>query len=135
MSSPKVGRMAGSITVEPTRSRETPPATITFQNILRGGANVLLSGAQAASTLVGGPLLSAAVSSARAGSDTTLGRAPAASEPELLKSMQDQRIGDDIKLLTMQNEIQRHDRQVTMVSNVMKARHDTAKAAIGNIRS
>ena len=41
----------------------------------------------------------------------------------------------DLELLALQERIQRTSRQVMMVSNVMKGRHDTAKAAISNIRS
>jgi len=103
MSTPRISKINSSIQVGPTRPRETPRPALSFQGILRGGANVLLAGAQAASTAVGGPLLTAA--------------------------------SEDLKLIALQSEIQRHDRQITLLSNMLKARHDTAKAAIGNIRS
>jgi hypothetical protein len=36
--------------------------------------------------------------------------------------------------LQLQNEMQKESRQFTAVSNIMKVRHDSAKAAINNIR-
>jgi hypothetical protein len=142
MSTPRISRVASSIQVEPTRPRETPRPALSFQGILRGGANVLLAGAQAASTLVGGPLLTAAVTRARTGADLATGSgnsasasAPPATESDALRAMQQERTSEDLKLIALQSEIQRHDRQVTLLSNMLKARHDTAKAAIGNIRS
>jgi hypothetical protein len=36
--------------------------------------------------------------------------------------------------LDLQNDIQRSNRQFTMMSNIMKNQHDTAKAAINNLR-
>jgi len=52
-----------------------------------------------------------------------------------MQALQDQRLGDDLKLLALQDQIQRNSRQVALVSNVMKARHDTAKSTISNMRS
>ncbi|NVJ17106.1 hypothetical protein HV826_23520, partial [Myxococcus sp. AM010] len=36
--------------------------------------------------------------------------------------------------LQLQNEMQKESREHTAVSNIMKVRHDSAKAAINNIR-
>jgi hypothetical protein len=47
----------------------------------------------------------------------------------------EQRMSDELELLTLQSEIQRRNRQIALLSNVLKARHDTAKAAINNLRS
>jgi hypothetical protein len=159
-----IGRIGSSLTsnptveITPTRTRQTPPPVISFDSLLRGGMSVLAAGARAASTLVGGPLLSAAVGSATnalspssatsalstisAGSSVRVGAdaaststSPSSStDVDTARALQEQR-SEDLKLLALQNEIQRHDRQISLVSNVMKARHDTAKAAIGNIRS
>jgi hypothetical protein len=41
----------------------------------------------------------------------------------------------DLKLLALQDRIQRSNRQVVLISNVMRGRHDTAKSAISNLRS
>ena len=40
----------------------------------------------------------------------------------------------DLHYLQLQNDIAQENRQFTMVSNIMKVKHDTAKAAINNIR-
>jgi hypothetical protein len=133
MSIPKIGYPTSSVAVEQTRSRETPPPSSAFSNILHGGANVLISGAKAASSFVGGPLLSAAV--AKVGADPVAGSTAPTTEISSSKSLVQQQISDDLQLLALQQEIQKHDRQFSLISNVMKARHDTAKSAIGNIRS
>ncbi|MCA9529849.1 MAG: hypothetical protein KC543_06915 [Myxococcales bacterium] len=39
-----------------------------------------------------------------------------------------------MRLLALQAQISREERQYTTLSNVLKARHDTAKAVIGNVR-
>ena len=41
----------------------------------------------------------------------------------------------DLQLLALQQKIQSHNRQITLLSNVMKARHDTEKSTLRNIRS
>jgi hypothetical protein len=130
----KIGRSAGSLAIEPTRSRETPKMD-GFSGILKQGAGILLAGAQGASTFVGGPFLSAAIARARVGSDTTVSDPATGTSNDPLANLGQSRMTDEIKLLSLQNEIQKQDRQISLVSNVMKARHDTAKAAIGNIRS
>jgi hypothetical protein len=40
----------------------------------------------------------------------------------------------NLQYLTLQNKISQENRQYSMVSNVMKVKHDTAKSAINNIR-
>jgi len=40
----------------------------------------------------------------------------------------------NVQYLTLQQDMQRENRQFTMVSNVMKTKHDTAKNAINNVR-
>ena len=134
MSHPRIGRNASTLAVEPRRRRQTPRPRNTFQQLLEGGANALLTGARAASAIVGLPSLSAAVTpspAASQGGGQRIGEQP---EPSL-RQMMDQRMSEEIELLALQSQIQRHNRQITLVSNVMKARHDTAKAAIGNLRS
>jgi hypothetical protein len=147
MTAPRIGN-AHSI-IAPRRPRQTARDN-TFRRVLAGGTQVLLSGAQIATGLVGLPTLSAAISRARLGSAVSgpakgsAGAAGAAgagaagdaqSPDQLMKQLQDQRMQDELKLLALQSNIQQQNRQVSLVSNVMKARHDTAKAAISNIRS
>jgi len=40
-----------------------------------------------------------------------------------------------MQYLALQEEVQQENRRFTTISNVLKAKHETAKAAIGNIRS
>ena len=40
----------------------------------------------------------------------------------------------NLQYLQLQQNMQQQNRQFTMVSNIMKVKHDTAKAAINNIR-
>lgn len=130
MSHPRIGSNSANLVIDPSRSRETPPPATPFKDIVRGSAAVLLAGARVASSVVGLPVVSAAVSQPRIGGATSSG---AATDPTA--ALLDQRYDDDLKLLSLQDQIQRHNRQISLLSNVMKARHETAKAAIGNLRS
>ena len=40
----------------------------------------------------------------------------------------------NLQYLQLQQDMQAENRQFTMMSNIMKTKHDTAKAAINNIR-
>jgi hypothetical protein len=40
----------------------------------------------------------------------------------------------NVAYLQLQNEMQRESREHNAISNIMKVRHDSAKAAINNIR-
>ncbi|MBW2733030.1 MAG: hypothetical protein JRH20_11615 [Deltaproteobacteria bacterium] len=152
-------------TVETRRQRQTPKKINPFEVALRTGAQVLLTGAQIAGGAVGAPMLSAAVNTAVAGplgysprpltggNPQTTGAgggttgvpgapgAPAAAtdanktNEDVLRELQEQRMGDDLKLLAIQDKIQQHNRQISLVSNVMRAKHETAKSAISNIRA
>ncbi|MCC6746414.1 MAG: hypothetical protein IT371_02075 [Deltaproteobacteria bacterium] len=135
MSLPRIGRNASQIDIETIRPRETPPPSTGFKDVLRQGAQVLLSGAQVATGMIGLPALSAAISNARPGSDVS-GPVASSSDPaDPLRAASSQKYGEDLKLLELQDQIQRQNRQISLVSNVMKARHETSKSAIGNIRA
>ena len=130
--------MRPRITVETTRTRATaPPAGERFRDALGETASAVLSGVEHAAGLVpGGGALAAAIRSgqtATGGSDaaTTGTSAGASSEPGALL---DQQANQAMELLEMQQQISMEQRQFQTVSNVMKARHDTAKAVIQNVR-
>jgi hypothetical protein len=56
---------------------------------------------------------------------------------ELLKAigeMQEMQMSFNLQYLMLQNKVSQENRQFTMVSNIMKNKHDTAKNAINNIR-
>ncbi len=155
MSSTRVDSTPSTVTVEPTRQRQTARPATPFRDVLAGSVNVLMSGAEAATSVVGGPTLAAAVRGARvdvvgglAGAPSggpsvtgvaTAGAAAVAGEPlsemASMQAMQRESQAFNLQLINLQEDIQKESRQFTTVSNVMRAKHDTAKAAISNIRS
>jgi hypothetical protein len=46
----------------------------------------------------------------------------------------DMQMGSDLQYLQLQQDLQTELSQYTMLSNIMKTRHDTAKNSINNIR-
>ena len=50
------------------------------------------------------------------------------------KDMQEMQMSFSLQYLQLQNKMQNENRQYTTVSNVMKTKHDTAKATINNVR-
>jgi len=49
------------------------------------------------------------------------------------QAMQEQQMSFNLQYLQLQNSMQNDNRQFTMVSNIMKTKHDTAKNTISNI--
>lgn len=148
MSDLRIGNsLPGRLIVENRRTRQTPADSSGFERVLRGGAQILLSGAAAATKVVGLPALSAAISRVQADAradDLTGWRGegggglPLADLQQTLRNngLRNNGQGDeDVQLLVMQDQIQRHNRQIALVSNVLKSQHDTAKSAIGNMRA
>ncbi|QRN99850.1 hypothetical protein JRI60_12880 [Archangium violaceum] len=155
------GNRIGSLSITPTVGRQTPQndfGTVfarTAQEVVRTGAGVV------ASLVPGGPAVSAAVSSisrvvstaatARgasamplpggaggAGSATgTVGTSGQGEQWDLLaaqKEMQAEGMKMNLAYMDLQNDMQKESRAHNAISNIMKVRHDTAKAAINNIR-
>ena len=50
------------------------------------------------------------------------------------KKMQEMNMGFNLQYLQLQQNMQQDNRQFTLLSNIMKTKHDTAKNAIGNVR-
>jgi len=50
------------------------------------------------------------------------------------KLMEEMQMSFNLQYLELQQEMQNENRQFTMVSNIMKTKHDTAKNSINNIR-
>jgi hypothetical protein len=123
--------------VQTTRPRQTPAsASQQFRAALANTAGGLLNGVESLSGLVpGGSLVSAAVRtgasaagpSAEAPAATTTG---AEGELTAFGSSADQTMA----LLQLQERMGREQRQYMAISNAMKARHDTAKNVLGNVR-
>jgi hypothetical protein len=123
---------------------------------LGSGASAILQGAeQAVTRLPGGPILAAALrpdGAAPGGAAAGAGGGGASVSPEGsagtaengVTSVAGQGSGIDAALsegtnqymywIKMQERINAETRDFTAVSNVLKARHDTVKNAIGNIR-
>jgi hypothetical protein len=127
--------------------------------VLASGANVLLTGAEVVTGVVGGPVLAAVVreagnqligaaTSGAAGGGGALatglnGNAAAAAngaggqngEVGQMRAMQAESHAFNLQLLSLQQEVQDENRRFTTVSNCLKAAHDTAKAAVTNLHS
>jgi N-acetylglucosamine kinase-like BadF-type ATPase len=50
------------------------------------------------------------------------------------KNMQEMQMSFNLQYLMLQNKISQENRQFSLVSNIMKTKHDTAKNSINNIR-
>ncbi len=165
MTTPITQRVAGlAPSAEPRQIRTPPKPTQPFQEVLRTGAQVLLAGASEASGLVGGPRLSRAIDAAQsrrsrtggatgrdasddggspvaravgsgAGPDSSAGAGSARTELEAMRRLQQEGQKDSVQYLELQQEVQQANRRFTVASNLLKARHDTARAAINNLRS
>ncbi len=124
--------------VEVSGARATAPGTgRRFEDALTVGAGVLLDGVETVSAAVpGGAVASAAVRGARsavgtatAGTTTPTG-GPAAMGTNIQASM----MQDNMAFLQLQQQMQSENQRFTTLSNVLKARHETAKNSINNIR-
>ncbi|MDY7228609.1 hypothetical protein [Hyalangium rubrum] len=147
-----------SMSITPTLSRQTPKNE--FGNVLaRTAQEVVSTGAGLVGGVIPGvPVVSAAVSSVRAvvssvastsssavpvpgsgagisgsvGGATGKGEAWDMLEAQKLMAAEGQKF--NLAYLQLQNEMQQESREHNAVSNIMKVRHDSAKAAINNIR-
>lgn len=156
-----------TMTIEPTRARQTERPATPFRDVLATSVGVLTSGAQVATGVVAGPLAAAAVrqvgasvqsgivgqpvsaaggvvggvagasGSMSGGLDPTTTSAAAGGGNDLasMQAMQQESQVFNMQLLALQNEVQQDNQRFSTVSNLMRARHDTAKSAISNIRS
>ncbi len=125
------------VRVSETAPRTTPaPTERMFREALRDGAGVLLDGVEhAAGSLPGGAAVTAATgaltSAAGGGSGARSGTSGLGSSMDdaLTRSSMQQ-----MELLELQQRMQDENQRFTTLSNVLKAEHETAKTAIGNIR-
>lgn len=128
------------IHVAPTAQRQTEPSR--FGEVLRATAQGLSEGLAATVSLAapfvpGGPILAAAV---RGGvrAAASAGR-PAGTEGgpgdllEATRALQQEARSFNLQYLQLQENMQRESREFQALSNVMKVKHDSAKAAINNI--
>jgi hypothetical protein len=148
MSTPRVDPNSTSVPVEPPKVRQAPSTP--FGQVLSGNSAVV-SGTQSNTGVVGGPVLAAAVreagsqvlggviGAAGGGTAATAAGIVNASSPNSemtqMHAMQRESQQFNLQLLNLQTDIQDENRRFTTISNVLKSSHDTAKAAVSNIRS
>ena len=128
---------SSSLHVEQTRIRTTRRAE-GFGTLLRTGADVVLRGVETGTTALLGPIAGAAVRQARIGvAPGPLGEAPSSEQTTIdqMRELQTQSQTFNMQYMALQEEVQQENRRFSTVSNVLKAKHETAKSAIGNIRS
>lgn len=135
------------VVITPTATRVTPTPAQPFKSVLNQGAGAVVQGAQAAvQKLPGGQLLAAAVRQP-AGSPAAVAAASPTGATGLSVSSMDatggsnnmsdvlnQQAENSMYYLGLQVEIQQETQRFSTVSNVLKARHDTVKNAINNVR-
>ena len=152
------GGPSTGVTAAPSATRVTAPPGQPFKAMMGAGANAILSGAEAAVTrLPGGPILAAALrpgpgdaaaappsagvttglgSSTPEGAAGTagIGSGPASGENGGVEAALNQSANQNLYFIEIQERISAESRSYSAISNVLKARHDTVKNAIGNIR-
>ncbi len=134
--------------IDATRARQTDRPPAPFRDVLAGGVGLLMSGAELATHVVAGPVMAAAVHDARLGTTSAMasprgaGGAPGPaspaggpSEPANVQTMLQDGQASNMQMLALQQQIQEESQRFTTVSNVMRAKYDTAKAAVSNIRA
>jgi hypothetical protein len=154
------GGPATGVSATPSAARVTAPPGQPFKAVMSAGANAILSGAeQAVTRLPGGPILAAAlrptaadVGAPQTGAGTagslgstlpegTAGTAGSAggggaagAENGGVEAALNQSANQNLYFIEIQERISAESRSYSAISNVLKARHDTVKNAIGNIR-
>jgi signal transduction protein with GAF and PtsI domain len=134
----------GTLVVAPSTDRKAEPSR--FGAALRAAATQLASGIATSAALAapyapGGPVLAGALrAAARPASPlpsaSGLGAGESRSSGDMMeatRTLQQQAQSFNLEYLQLQEAMQRESREFTAVSNVMKVKHDSAKAAINNI--
>lgn len=136
-----------------TAARVTPPPARPFKQVMNASERAVVGGAEAAvSQLPGGPVLAAAfrtpagstgsvgvgggvggATSAEGPTGTATDSSGSGSAPNMDQVLA-QSADQNLYYLQLQERISAENRAYTAVSNVLKARHDTMKNAISNIR-
>jgi len=152
---------ATGVSATPSAARVTAAPGQPFKAVMSAGASAILNGAeQAVTRLPGGPILAAAlrpsagdVGPARAspaplasagaltpeGSGGTAGAlvggaGAGGAENGGVEAALNQSANQNLYFIEIQERISAESRSYSAISNVLKARHDTVKNAIGNIR-
>lgn len=116
-----------------TRPRQTAlPASRRFASELKSAA------VQGAGSLlrVGGAVMGAALPAGDSLNSSAIAGTPVAGSPAsaLSEASGGSMMDQSMELLSLQQQIQMENQRYTMLSNVLKARHETNKNAISNLR-
>ena len=154
-----IGGPSTDVLATTTAPRVTPPPARPFQQVMSASSAAIVSGAEAAvSHLPGGSILAAAMrpagSAGSLASATSLSAtgptgtasvgpgvvgvggatgSTGAADPSVQQLMS-QDADQNLYYLQLQEQMSQESRSYSAISNVLKARHDTMKNAIGNIR-
>lgn len=156
------GGPSTGVAAAPSAPRVTASPGQPFRAMMSAGASAIVKGAeQAVTRLPGGPILAAAlrpaaggVSPAQAGGGGTgsvpagaispegtagtaglsAGATPGGAENGGIEAALNQSANQNLYFIEIQERISAESRSYSAISNVLKARHDTVKNAIGNIR-
>jgi hypothetical protein len=139
------------VQLEPSRTRQAQGSA--FARLMSDGAGVALGATAAAAPFVpGAAVLSAAVSSVAAVSATArstsavaaavpaggpVATTPAGGAPEAIGRLEQLTEASqelNLQYLMLQQQMQDENRRYSVISNVLKTKHDTAKNSIGNVR-
>ena len=129
-----------SVTVSPARGRQT--AENDFGSMVKRGAQkavgAVTDGARLASSfLPGGAFISAVADAVDGAVGNQIASVGSGDKWELLRAqerLQEEGLNNSLRLLALQRKMNKETQTYTAISNVMKARHEMAKAAINNIR-
>ena len=132
-----------NVSIDPTATRKTPAPARSFANVVRGGQAIVRGATAAMTQLPGGGLISAAVRGGMSGGVSSGGTTPPGVTAEGARSAYGGSAADlaapgyadqGMQFLELQRRIAAETQAYSALSNVLKARHDTVKGAISNIR-
>jgi hypothetical protein len=135
MSPTRIDSTLAAVLVEPARTRQTARSEGGFGGVLAVGANVLLAGAEVVGGVMGGPVAALVVRGVRSLVGGLMASATGGSEMAQVQALQRESQAFSLQLLDLQREVQDENRRFTVMSHVLRASHDTARAAVSNIRS
>jgi hypothetical protein len=139
MTSPVRPTVPTLIRAEATTARVTSPGVSgRFRQALSESASVVLGGLEAAAgALPGASIVTAAVrgaGSAGVSASSSGASGSTSAEAGSVENVLAQSADQNLYFLRIQEELQSENRRYSALSNVLKARHETVKNAIGNIR-
>lgn len=121
-----------------TPAKESEPKGEMFKKILSGAATVALKTTATVAPLVpGGAIIGSAaegLQKLRENKPGGLGEQPQ-EQIDKMWAMQEQNQVFNMQYMQLQQQVQADNRNFSTMSNLMKARHDTAKSAINNMHA